>query len=202
MMTMMNCKTVIPPHHGLYRFTGSGVIIDVLSYYKSLHIWVVDFSFNDLDLIIPYVFPHMQKLAARLPKTREVREASYSCLCPPGMFPILWPCLKNQYALKFLNYWFFSLNWPCFWWCGGFLPSNFYTWQPVQGYWGIGVYWHITSCPVQQIDYIDMAFGQQIFIQLVQLKNKTKQKHHSMCIHKIHMNMWVWLKQYLLQYQR
>ncbi|XP_061546856.1 collagen alpha-1(XXIII) chain-like [Phycodurus eques] len=40
-----------------------------------------------------------KKLAARLPKTRDVREAPYSCLCPPGMgsimFPILWPCLKK-----------------------------------------------------------------------------------------------------------
>ncbi|XP_077438572.1 uncharacterized protein LOC144061724 [Vanacampus margaritifer] len=36
-----------------------------------------------------------KKLAARLPKTREVREAPYSCLCPPGMFPILWLCLKK-----------------------------------------------------------------------------------------------------------
>lgn len=28
----------------------------------------------------------MQKLAARLPKTREAREAPHSCLCPPGKF--------------------------------------------------------------------------------------------------------------------
>ncbi|KAM7408082.1 hypothetical protein PAMA_001979 [Pampus argenteus] len=27
-----------------------------------------------------------EKLAARLPKTREVREAPHSCLCPPGEF--------------------------------------------------------------------------------------------------------------------
>ncbi|KAK9542013.1 hypothetical protein VZT92_002016 [Zoarces viviparus] len=27
-----------------------------------------------------------EKLAARLPKTRESREASHSCLCPPGKF--------------------------------------------------------------------------------------------------------------------
>ncbi|XP_059216003.1 collagen alpha-1(XXIII) chain-like [Centropristis striata] len=28
-----------------------------------------------------------EKLAARLPKTREVREAPHSCLCPPGKVP-------------------------------------------------------------------------------------------------------------------
>ena len=31
-----------------------------------------------------FLFSFVQKLATRLPKTREVREAPHNCLCPPG----------------------------------------------------------------------------------------------------------------------
>lgn len=58
------------------RFVWSSVKIQPLCYCNTVHYPVLKQLFSVPSL--------SQKLEAHLPKTREVREAPHSCLCPPG----------------------------------------------------------------------------------------------------------------------
>ncbi|CDQ70426.1 unnamed protein product [Oncorhynchus mykiss] len=56
-------------------------------------------SWITLEQVEPVVFGRIdqileEKLAARLPKTRETREAPHSCVCPPGK-PLCHPLLTS-----------------------------------------------------------------------------------------------------------
>ncbi|KAF7667871.1 hypothetical protein LDENG_00040780 [Lucifuga dentata] len=57
-----------------------------------------------LEQVEPVIFGRLdqileEKLAARLPKTRDVREAPHSCLCPPGKSLTLHPSLPSPCSI-------------------------------------------------------------------------------------------------------